>query len=92
MTTTCRILVSFTPLALLAACGTAPERAVAALKAERFGNSEWSEPVNLGGLGGADIWVSRRASPDSPWEEPVNLGPNVNSSGLEASPSTVALA
>ncbi len=115
MTTTCRILVSFTPLALLAACGTTPERVVSALQAERFGNSEWSEPVNLGapinssvndmnaslspdelslyfvsgragGLGGVDIWVSRRASPDSPWEQPVNLGPNVNSAGLEASP------
>jgi len=43
--------------------------------------------LRAGGLGGADIWVSRRASPDSPWEEPVDLGPNVNSSGLEASPS-----
>jgi len=40
-----------------------------------------------GGLGGVDIWVSRRASLDSPWEDPVDLGPNVNSSGLEASPS-----
>lgn len=27
-----------------------------------------------GGQGGADIWVSRRASFDSPWETPVNLG------------------
>ena len=116
MTTASRILVSFAPLALLAACSTAPERAVSALQAERFANSEWSGPVNLGGpvnssandmnaslspdelslyfvslraggLGGADIWVSRRTSLDSPWEEPVDLGPNVNSSGLEASPT-----
>src|SRR5206468_7381665 len=48
MTTACCILVSFTPLALLAACGTTPELVVSALQAERFGNSEWSEPVNLG--------------------------------------------
>ncbi len=39
-----------------------------------------------GGLGGADIWVSRRASPDSPWGDPVNLGANVNGPGIEASP------
>src|SRR2546425_7266874 len=32
-----------------------------------------------GGLGGLDIWVSRRASLDSPWETPINLGPSVNS-------------
>src|SRR6267378_430528 len=43
-----------------------------------------------GGLGGVDIWVSRRASLDSPWEEPVDLGPNVNSPGLEASPALSA--
>jgi len=43
-----------------------------------------------GGLGGVDIWVSRRASLDSPWEQPVDLGPNVNSSGLEASPALSA--
>lgn len=40
-----------------------------------------------GGLGGADIWVSRRASLDGAWETPVNLGPNVNGPGLEASPA-----
>lgn len=43
--------------------------------------------TRVGGLGGADIWVSRRTSPDSPWETPVNLGPGVNSPGLEAAPS-----
>jgi hypothetical protein len=46
--------------------------------------------LRAGGLGGADIWVSRRDSRDSPWEEPVDLGPNVNSSGLEASPTVSA--
>jgi hypothetical protein len=39
-----------------------------------------------GGQGGADIWVSRRATLDAPWGEPVNLGPNVNGSGLDAAP------
>ncbi len=39
-----------------------------------------------GQLGNGDIWVSRRASLDSPWGEPVNLGPNVNGPGIEASP------
>jgi hypothetical protein len=43
--------------------------------------------TRAGGLGGADIWVSRRASLDSPWEAPVNLGSGVNSPGLEAAPS-----
>ena len=33
--------------------------------------------TRAGGLGGADIWVSRRASLDSPWADPVNLGSNV---------------
>src|SRR2546425_1168393 len=31
--------------------------------------------TRAGGFGGADIWVARRASLDSPWAEPVNLGP-----------------
>ena len=39
---------SLAPLALVAACGTAPERAVSALQADRFDGSEWSDPVNLG--------------------------------------------
>lgn len=38
------------------------------------------------GFGGADIWVSRRASLDSPWQTPINLGPTFNTAGLEASP------
>lgn len=38
------------------------------------------------GLGGADIWVSRRASVDAAWGDPVNLGPSVNGPGIDASP------
>ena len=29
-----------------------------------------------GGLGGEDLWVSKRARSDDPWGEPVNLGSN----------------
>jgi len=32
------------------------------------------------GCGGLDIWVSQRASVDSPWEVPFNLGCTINSS------------
>lgn len=31
-----------------------------------------------GGMGGNDIWVSRRSTRHSPWEAPVNLGPTIN--------------
>jgi len=115
MSTTSRILASLAALALFVACGAESDKAVFALEADRFANSEWSEPVNLGapvnssvndnnaalspdelslyfvsnrlgGLGGADIWVSRRASLDNAWGEPVNLGPSVNGPGIEASP------
>jgi hypothetical protein len=36
-----------------------------------------------GGLGLADIWVTRRASRSSPWEPPVNLGPPVNTAFID---------
>jgi serine/threonine protein kinase/Tol biopolymer transport system component len=39
-----------------------------------------------GGYGGADIWVSTRATTDDDWGTPVNLGPTVNSPSLDASP------
>ena len=42
--------------------------------------------TRAGGLGNADIWVSRRASLGSQWGEPVNLGPGVNGPGIDASP------
>jgi hypothetical protein len=31
-----------------------------------------------GGVGGMDIWVSRRTHPNAPWEQPVNLGAPIN--------------
>jgi len=40
-----------------------------------------------GGLGGTDIWVSRRASLDEPWGEPENLGAPINSASSEFAPS-----
>lgn len=38
-----------------------------------------------GGIGGADIWYSKRLD-DGRWSEPVNLGANVNTSGDEEAP------
>ena len=40
-----------------------------------------------GGRGGLDIWVTRRASLDSPWEQPVNLGAPVNTGAAEFAPN-----
>lgn len=37
-----------------------------------------------GGLGGNDIYVSRRAGPDEPWGAPVNLGEVINTAANEA--------
>jgi hypothetical protein len=40
-----------------------------------------------GGIGGVDIWVSRRASVDEPWGAPQNLGPIINTTSNEGGPS-----
>jgi Tol biopolymer transport system component len=40
-----------------------------------------------GGVGNIDIWVTRRASRDSPWGPPVNLGPPVNTPFIDGAPS-----
>jgi len=40
-----------------------------------------------GGCGGIDIYVSQRASIDSPWEAPVNLGCTVNSISDDLGPN-----
>jgi hypothetical protein len=39
-----------------------------------------------GGLGGLDIYVSKRATRQDPWGSPVNLGPAVNSTGHDQAP------
>ncbi|HYS00626.1 MAG TPA: hypothetical protein VEO58_16525 [Gemmatimonadales bacterium] len=43
--------------------------------------------VRPGGRGGADIWVSQRASTDAPWGPPVDLGPNINTGGADGVPN-----
>jgi hypothetical protein len=40
-----------------------------------------------GGLGGIDIWVARRNSPDDPWGAPENLGAPVNSPANDFCPT-----
>jgi len=40
-----------------------------------------------GGVGGQDLWVSRRATTSDPWSTPVNLGPTVNSSYFDGAPA-----
>lgn len=40
-----------------------------------------------GGQGLNDLYVSRRATPDSPWETPVNLGTVINTPAAEAGAS-----
>src|SRR2546428_9792591 len=40
-----------------------------------------------GGCGGFDIWITQRASIDSPWEEPFNLGCTVNSAADDLGPN-----
>ncbi len=39
-----------------------------------------------GGVGGADVWMSQRATVDGPWSDPVNLGPEVNSRKWDSAP------
>ena len=43
--------------------------------------------VRPGGLGGIDIWVARRDSPDDPWGAPENAGAPVNSPANDFCPT-----
>jgi len=53
-----------------------------------FSDAIWSSPPpRLGGMGGPDIWVTKRESKNEPWGPPVNLGPTVNSSAGDVAPS-----
>jgi len=54
------------------------------------GLSLYFASTRVGGSGDGDIWVTTRATTVDPWTEPVNLGPNVNTSGLEWTPSISA--
>src|SRR5690348_1262557 len=40
-----------------------------------------------GAKGGMDLWVSHRASIDSPWQTPLNLGDAINTPGMELAPN-----
>lgn len=51
--------------------------------------SDWDQtgvPARPGGVGQADLWVSRRTSLSTPWTTPVNLGRTVNCSDIEGAP------
>jgi beta-lactamase regulating signal transducer with metallopeptidase domain len=53
-----------------------------------FSDAIWSSPPpRPGGMGGADIWVTKRESKNELWGPPVNLGPTVNSSAGDVAPS-----
>ncbi len=43
-----------------------------------------------GGLGGSDIWVTKRATASHPWDEPTNLGAPVNSPATDGAASISA--
>jgi len=43
-----------------------------------------------GGLGGWDIWVTKRPSASEAWGTPINLGPSINSESDDAKPSISA--
>lgn len=49
------------------------------------GNTLYFASSRAGGLGGTDIWVSRRDG-DGRWGEATNLGPNINTAGDEEAP------
>ncbi|MDQ6653052.1 MAG: hypothetical protein M3Y84_09940, partial [Acidobacteriota bacterium] len=55
----------------------------------RDGHLLFFQTKRPGGLGGIDIWVSRRnhTHDDFNWEPPVNLGPGVNSSADDNGPT-----
>lgn len=45
----------------------------------RDGKTFFMASTRPGGLGGIDIWISRRERTDEPWGEPVNAGEPINS-------------
>lgn len=53
----------------------------------RDGLSLYFSSTRPGGLGGLDIYVSRRAGLEDPWGTPVNLGPNINTAGNDLAPA-----
>ncbi len=49
----------------------------------RDGLSLYFHSFDPRGFGGADLYVTHRASPDTAWQAPINLGGNVNTSSNE---------
>lgn len=43
--------------------------------------------TRAGGVGGYDLWMTTRTTPQDDWSPPVNLGPGINSSADEFTPS-----
>jgi hypothetical protein len=56
----------------------------------RSGLSLYFHSTRAGGLGGFDLWVSRRATASDPWGSPVNLGPTINSAVEDSLPALSA--
>lgn len=59
----------------------------AAPAVSKTGLSLYFNSNRSGGVGGNDIWVSRREADTDAWGIPLNLGPMVNSAGIDASPA-----
>jgi Tol biopolymer transport system component len=53
----------------------------------RDGKTFYMASNRPGGLGGIDIWVSKRASVDDPWGAPANVGAPVNSEANDFCPT-----
>jgi Tol biopolymer transport system component len=53
----------------------------------RDGKTFYMASSRPGGLGGIDIWVSKRASVDDPWGAPANVGAPVNSAANDFCPT-----
>jgi WD40-like Beta Propeller Repeat len=53
----------------------------------RDGKTFYMASNRPGGLGGIDIWVSKRASVDDPWGAPANVGAPVNSGANDFCPT-----
>lgn len=49
--------------------------------------SDWWYSQRPGSLGGADLWMTTRASRNAPWTTPVNMGAPINSPAIEGSPT-----
>ena len=51
-----------------------------------FDSGSSGTPIRPGGTGGADLWVTKRATRNAPWGTPVNLGPTVNTTSADGYP------